>query len=254
MLNTIKNDAELKYILSQEVEEYFNTFITKALCGEFDEVSDVTLFIEYSKDRFGLPLYYRLRGTVRTENLHQKMKTAIGPWNIGAKSGHMTLVLVSYRYNVHSMIKRCGAYDFGHCELHLIDRIQNRVQEIFNILPWPRHKNISYFCGKSDMISVGIGPLSYDSTYVVKGKPDENLKGDLYFIAKQMGLKYPILHIGSSAEIKLFNEFMMSNKGTKANFKELARIFRDKADGKNIFFKLPSMLKTYHGTWEKIQK
>jgi hypothetical protein len=42
--------------------------------------------------------------------------------------------------------------------------------------------------------------LSYDNNYVIQGEPNENLKGDLYFIAKQMGLKYPIAGFGSREE------------------------------------------------------
>ena len=77
---------------------------------------------------------------------------------------------------------RCGATGFGHCELHLIDRIQNRLQSNFNILAWPRHRNISHFKGKSDMISVGIGPLTYNDDYIIQSnEPDEFLKGDKNF-------------------------------------------------------------------------
>lgn len=67
------------------MQEYFDNFILKALRGEFEEQNGVVLFIKRGEDSNGLPLYFRLRGTVRTENLHQKMKMAIGPWNIGQK-------------------------------------------------------------------------------------------------------------------------------------------------------------------------
>jgi hypothetical protein len=154
---------------------------------------------------------------------------------------------------VKSQIRRCGAYDFGHYELHVIDRIQNRVKELFNIVVWPRHKNMSYFQGKKDFISVGIGPLCYDSQYVhLSDTPANILKGDYYFIAKQMGLLYPLLHIGSREEINIFTNFMMQRpKATMKDFEELARIFKTKADGIRIFPKLPTMLKSYFKTWER---
>ena len=224
------------------------------LRGDFEELSDVTLFVKTGEDSHGLALYIRLRGTVRTENVHQKMKTAIGPWGIGAKTAHMLLVLLCYRYNVKSQIRRCGAYDFGHCELYLIDRIQRRVQEIFNILVWPRHKNLLCFKGKKDFISVSIGPLCYDENYVLHLSPEPagNLKGDAYFIAKQMGLKYPLLHIGSPTEIRIFTNFIQEHPGANtADFEEMARLFKSLSNGKDIFPKLPSMLKSYFGTWEK---
>lgn len=52
------------------------------------------------------------------------MKTAIGPWNLGAETVHVLLLLVCYGCNVKSMIRRCGGYDFGYTELYLIDRLQ----------------------------------------------------------------------------------------------------------------------------------
>ena len=157
--------------------------------GEFEEQDDVVLFIQRGKDTNGLPLYYRLRGTVRTENLHQKMKMAIGPWNVGPKSAHVLLVLICYRYNVMTKIRRCGQPDFGHFELHYIDRIQNRVREIFNILVWPRYDNQSVFRGKEDMVSVGIGPLTYNQKYVEHtSEPDATFSRDRLFMAKQMQL------------------------------------------------------------------
>jgi len=252
VVEAAKCDQELSKLFTADVQEYFENFITKALRGEFEEQNDVVLFIKRGEDSHGLSLYYRLRGTVRTENLHQKMKMAIGPWNVGPKTAHTMLVLVCYRYNVQTKIRRCGCIDFGHSELHYIDRIQNRVQEIFNILAWPRHINQSFFHGKRDMVSVGIGPLTYDPKYVVQAsEPDAVLKGDRYFMAKQMQLKYPILHIGSVAEIKIYNEFMKDHSLTPANLKRLAEIYKDSANGKDIFYKLPNMLKTYSKTWAK---
>ena len=84
-LTAMEKDSEMQKLLTPEVIEYFDGFILKVLRGEFEEQDDVVLFIKSGEDSYGLPLYFRLRGTVRTENLHQKMKTAIGPWNIGAE-------------------------------------------------------------------------------------------------------------------------------------------------------------------------
>jgi hypothetical protein len=252
ILDVMEKDPELIKLLTPELQLYFENFIKKALRGEFEEQNDVLLFIKNGEDSHGLPLYYRLRGTVRTENVHQKMKTALGPWAVGARTGHMMLTLTCYRYNVKSGIRRCGAHDFGHCELHLIDRIQDRMQEIFNILVWPMHKNFSHFRGKPDFVSVGIGPLSYDEQYVtLSDYPHPNLRGDLFFMAKQMQLLYPLLHVGSISEIRIFTEFMLENRPTMANFKLLAKAFKDKANGIDIFPKLPSMLKSYYNQWEK---
>jgi hypothetical protein len=252
VVEAIHADDELSKLYTPKVQEYFDNFILKAMRGEFEEQDDVVLFIQRGKDTNGLPLYYRLRGTVRTENLHQKMKMAIGPWNVGPKTAHVLLVLICYRYNVMTKIRRCGQPDFGHFELHYIDRIQNRVRDIFNILAWPRYENQSVFHGKPDMVSVGIGPMTYNQRYVEHAsEPDANLTGDRLFMAKQMKLRYPILHIGSRQEIRIFNDFMKENNATEANFKKLAEIYKNAANGKDVFYKLPNMLKSYSKTWGK---
>ena len=96
----VKSDGEMKKYYSNELQRYFEDLEEKASQGYFEEIHDVIMYRRVSKDKHGLPLYIRFRGTVRCENIHQKMKVAIGPW------GH----------------------DFGHCELDLIDRIQIRHQ------------------------------------------------------------------------------------------------------------------------------
>ena len=232
----MKKDEHSSLLFTEELLAYFENFQQVFLGGELAEQEDTVLF-KTGENIHDFPFYLWLRGTVRAENPHQKMKTAMGPWGVGARTGHMLLVLICYQYNVKSHIQRCGAYNFGHCELHLIDRIQNRVKDIFNILVWPRHKNISYFTGKKDFISVGIGPMCYDEQYVhVLNTPDSSLKGDHFFIAKQMKLRYPLLHIGSPIEIQFFTELMMENPNPSVkNFCILARYFKDKSDGIHIF-------------------
>ncbi len=101
----------------------------------------------------------------------------------------MMLGLVCYRYNIRrTKMNRCGNIDFGYSEMQYIDKIQNRVQE----MAWPRHTNQSFYRGKKDMVSVGIGPLTYEPKYVVQtDEPHNVLNGNRYFMAKQMRLKYP---------------------------------------------------------------
>lgn len=253
VIEVMAKDPQLSTLMDADVKLYLETFVQKALRGEFEEQNDVYLFIRNGSDSYGLPMYYRLRGTVRTENLHQKMKTAIGPWAVGARTAHMMLLIICYRYNVQSAIRRCGAHDFGHCELHLTDRIQNRVQEIFNYLVWPRHKNMSFFGGNTNFVSVGIGPLSYDERYVIiSDTPHPNLKGDKHFMAKQMGLLFPLLHVGSRAERRIIKEYMIDKRPTTDNFKRLAVIFKERSNGIDIFPKLPTMLKSYYKNIEKM--
>ncbi len=69
-----------------------------------------------------------------------------------------------------------------------------------------------------------------------------------------MRLKYPILHIGSVAEIKMCNEFMKNNKPLDTNVKNLlAEIIRSlhMMAKKTSFTNCQNMLKSYSKTSAK---
>ena len=65
----------------------------------------------------------------------------------------------------------------------------------------------------------------------------------------------PLFPIATKEEIKIFTEFMgESPQPTDANFKKLAKRYKEKADGENIFPKLPSMVKSYYTRWKRNQE
>ena len=112
---------------------------------------------------------------------------------------------------------------------------------------------MSSFGGNTNFVSVGIGPLSYDERYVtMSDTPNPNLKGDKHFMAKQMGLLFPLLHVGSHAERRIIKEYMIDKRPTTDNFKRLAVIFKERSNGTDIFPKLPTMLKSYYKNIEKM--
>ena len=249
----IKDDPELKKVCNHDLSTYFDEFEKKARQGLFEELEDVVMHEEVGCDKFGLPLFIRKRGTVRTENVHQKMKVAIGPWGIGAQAAHYLLLLLCFRYNVSSNIRRRGHHNFGHFELDLIDRIQIRIREIYNVQIFPLHQNMMEFKG-TNLISVGIGPLSYDENYVEVGAPDDSLSGNMLFIAERMGLVLPLMPIATMREIQIFTTFMGRHPHpTDSNFRELAKIYKQNSDGIDVFPKLPAMVKAYYNRWKKNQ-
>jgi hypothetical protein len=65
-------------------------------------------------DADGLDLWKRNGGTIRCENYHQKLDSAIGPWAVGACTAHSIMVLRTFLYNVSTGISRCGERNFGH--------------------------------------------------------------------------------------------------------------------------------------------
>ena len=181
------------------------------------------------------------------------MKSGLGPWAIEPKTAHYLLLLISFHYNISSRISRCGAYNFGHFESYLNDRIQIRIRQIFNVIVFPRHMNLLEM-KPSNLVSVGIGPLCYGDDFVELGEPHESLTGDLYFIAKRMGIKYPLMPVATRQEIVIFTRFMANNKPTETNFKKLAMRYKRCGNGVTVFPKLPSMLKAYYKRWELNQQ
>jgi hypothetical protein len=123
-------NAKLDKHSLEEVQKHLERFAKKCEEGRFEELADVNFFQWDGKDKSGLDLWLRLRGSTRTENVHQKMRVAFGPWSTGIWTGHCLLRLTCYRHNVSTGIRRCNAHDFGHPWLHCNDRIDSRLQEL----------------------------------------------------------------------------------------------------------------------------
>ena len=168
------------------------------------------------------------------------------------KTGHYLILLISYRFNVSTRVNRLGRHDFGHPYLHLIDRLQDRYQELFNILIYPRHRNLSRFKPVDGFVAIGVGPLSLDPEYVQQGEPLPVLKGDLHFMAERMKLECPPLPLAHKDEFKIFRHFIARNpKVTRSTLHNLAKEFKAKSNGQTVFPKLPCMLKVYCIKWKQ---
>ena len=247
----IKDEPALCQWFTKDLEDYLQKFVQMCKQGSFEQLEDVEMFRFDGTDRNGLSLWIRLRGSTRAENVHQKMRVAFGPWSLGARTGHYLLQLVSFRYNINTGKRRCNDHDFGHPWLHFIDRIDNRVQEIYGRAIFPRHVNLSEFEHVKDFVSVGIGPLCYDKRFVSEGEPDKRLVGDALFVATQMKVTCPPRDIQSPEERKIFNDFLEKHAGEPKSkqFEQLASIYLEATDCKSIFPKLPSMLRSYYQRW-----
>jgi hypothetical protein len=132
-------------------------------------------------DSNGLSVHERLKGA-SAENVHQKLHVGVGPFGIGIKSAHNILLNIIFHYNVNTGIARCGEPDVGHPWNFYQDRIQYRIEEIWDCTIYPTHINILAF-KPTDFVAVGIGPLSYDKRFIKTGPPTEHLTGDFIFMA-----------------------------------------------------------------------
>ncbi len=165
------------------------------------------------------------------------------------------MVLVVNQFNVRTGICHCNDHNFGHCYLHLIDRIDQLHCELYGVVLFPRHKNVLFF-EPTDFQPIGIAPLMIEGTnFVRRGAPHKKLKGDLRFMSQRMGVECCPLPIGSKEERKLFSKFVnqvICEKGpTPTQWVQLAELFLIKCNFDTIFPKLPSMLVSYYNEWKQ---
>ena len=139
------------------------------------------------------------------------MKTAIGKWGRGAQASNNIIQLLKFWCHINTGIWRCTEHNLGHLWLDLIDQLQNIIQEIYNVIVFPRHWNLLYFLPIPNYVPIGIGPVCLSVDYVYLGKPSEYLKDDMRFLAEKMNVIWQPLPVASKEEIKLFNEYMMQN-------------------------------------------
>lgn len=92
-------------------------------------------------------------------------------------------------------------------------------------------------------------------TYSISCGTASEAKGDLLFVAARSKVVCPPLHVSHPRENKkIYNEFMKATpKPTAKSWRDLAKMFKLRADYKHVFPKLPTMLKSYHKRWEQNQ-
>ncbi len=81
------------------------------------------------------------------------MSVAFGPWGVGDRTAHYVILLVSYRYNVNTGIRRYNAHNFGHTWLHFIDRIQSRILNISLVLTSPMPHGAGILSSVKDFVA-----------------------------------------------------------------------------------------------------
>ena len=116
------------------------------------------------------------------------------------------------------------------------------------------HMNLEQFQALLSFIAIGIGPLNYDEAYVENDPADPRLKGDLKFVAEQMGLICPPLHVSHPDEKRIINNYLKAHPNPRKSAKiELAKVFKACTNCATIFPKLPSMLTQYFKQWKESQ-
>ena len=87
------------------------------------------------------------------------------------------------------------------------------------------------------------------------GNPKKGLSEDYNYMCLKMGVVLAPLPVSTSHEQKLFNQemkkiFQTNSLPTSHHYGNMAKLFLEKSDGKNIFPKTLSMLKKYYEKWK----
>lgn len=249
VLNYIQTNDALKEYATDDFVKHVTGWARRCLEGRYEDLDDVEMYTHIGYDSDGLDLWIRRRGS-KAENFHQKMIVAAGPFGFGIETSHYLQVILAYMYTINAGINRCGEPDFGHFMLHLEDRIQTRMQQIWGVDLFTNRINISEH-KPLDFVAVGVGPLSHDEKYVTKGQPADSLENDLKFMAERMRVKYPPLPPSSEKEFGMIKRFCSENPQPKeADIQRLCRIFKSQSDGVDVFPKLPSMIRPSVKRWK----
>ncbi|EJK46131.1 hypothetical protein THAOC_35219 [Thalassiosira oceanica] len=175
-----------------------------------------------------------------------------GPFGIGVESAHYKHVLISYNYGVNAGVRRKGQPDFGHWRLDIEDLIQNKMRQIWNVTAFPHRDNMSEFNPIDDFVAA----LSHNARFVTKSdNPHRRLTGGLRFMAIRMRVYIPPLPIQGKEEHRMLREKLkVTPTPNKQQLESWCEQFKERADGVNIFPKLPHLLRTGVQQYQVSQK
>ena len=231
-----------KEYATKELIKFIREWAKRCQHGRYEDLPDVEMYTHDGYDCDGLDLWIRHRGS-KAENFHQKMIAACGPWMFGVEKSHYLQVLLAYFYNINAGITRCHEPDFGHFMLHLEDRIQSRMQQLWGVDLFKNRINLLDHEIDLDFVAVGVAPLSLNEDYVTKGKPAEGLSNDLHFMAERMRVEYPPLPPSSKREFGMIKSFLRDHPQHKvADVQRLCKMFKAQSNGNDVWPKLPTMI------------
>ena len=220
-------------------------------------------------DKSGLSRWIRTTGT-KGENFHAKLRRGTGPFGVGVEAAHYKHVLISFSYGVNAGVRRrgmvslyrstcysgyCDSFeltcvfplqpDLGHWRLDIEDLIQNKIRQIWNVTVFPHRDNMSEFDAIEGFVAAGLGPLSHNPRFVTKSDtPHRKLKGGLKFMAQRMKVELPPLPIQGKLEYSLLRENLkVTPTPNKQQLESWCEQYKVKADGINVFPKLPNLLR-----------
>ncbi|KAJ7145231.1 hypothetical protein C8R46DRAFT_1045557 [Mycena filopes] len=251
--------------------------------GWVSDPAGLGIFNRLRTDRNGLPVWHSIRGTNTVEGgVHMPLKRHFKSLGASVEMSVMLLSDFSYCKNVEiqsGSLHRDGIVYDGHYD----PWIEDDIDILYQSLPFdaprrtrPGYVNVSLFKPTHESIIVTALPEAlrvkfnipaYQSTQNSDLKairpPLVKLSGartNRYeFLAAAQDTKYALTPIHTNQEYALFGKAVKPGgafavTGSKSpNFKEMARWWSSKVDGKAIFFKLPEHLLAHFKTWSEVR-
>ncbi|KAJ7159203.1 hypothetical protein C8R43DRAFT_1177962 [Mycena crocata] len=281
-------DTHADAVCSQHGIKLFNEETHKAAEAMLDDLrqgwlSDppgVALFNRLRTDKNGLSVWHCERGTNSLEGgVHMPVRDRFG--SLGA-SVELTMALLSdfcYRKNVESGSRHKEGVEY---DGHFDPWLEDDIDIVFQSLPFasprqthPGYVNASLF--KPTHESFIITPLAQtvrDSYNIPRRGQPSLLEGRISeipsvglsgartnrydFLASAQDTKFAVTPIHTNEEYSLFNKALrpsgaFSSATGTPNFKQMAKWWSERVDGKKIFFKLPEHFTNHFKTWKALR-
>lgn len=204
-------------------------------------------------NKYGFHILHCHRGTSGVENIHKNIHQIWSSWHMGVEMSDCLLREFRHRHNHNvSVKKRLGYPDIGHYDTWKVDEIQNLVEQNHSILVYPNWSNASDM--RQTKESLGTVPLHNktleEEMASITLSDDVKFNGTLQYLKDAMNVKCPFLPVLKDEEKQLFSRLMLEH-GEKIDENKMAREWCKYVDGKDIFPKLPTHLRTYFNQYEK---
>ena len=230
-----------------------NNLLKEILLGYASDPPGVSMYMfkidkdgEIQQNKYGLPLYYCLRGTGLTEVGHKQLLQSVGTCATGIEMSDAIRSEHRHRYN-HRMgeRRRAGFPLLGHYDTWLVDGIQILVEKNHNVLVYPTWSNGRDWHETPE--TFGTVPLqTSDLTDAVNELTiTPKLTQEQQYLSDQQGVKVCFTPVAFPSEYKLFGDLALTKPGLLNDLEAMALEWVSHVDGKTIFPKLPVYLRAY---------
>ena len=211
------------------------------------------------RNKYGMEIIECSRGTNRTEAYHKNIMVAFGSWAQGVEMSDCLLRERRHRHNQNVSEKRRFGYPrIGHYDTWLVDLLQILVMKNHGLRIYPDLSNTSEYVSTDESFdSIALHSHRLDKAvrerYAELDSRSIKLTRDQRYLCRVMGTPLPFLPFSGEHEYKAYAKFVIGNVLPKYD-EDAAIGFCPFIDGKDIFPKLPTHMRTHQDQWERNQR